>query len=227
MKVPSLVAVICTAISNLAFSQTVITQTISFSAIPDFETPLLFNQYAGDLSDLTNINISYSLSIEGGQFVIDNDTDTAASVTANFGASLDASSPDVTLLDNSFNQIIDGASATTDGTFNLAANEGDGTGDYDSSGPDGAILVGNNQTTVGDGDVGSIFFSDYVGSGTFTINAIANQIASLSSSSGIETANSPVSAQGFITVTYTVIPEPSSTALLCFGALGLAFRRRV
>jgi hypothetical protein len=225
MKTLMTLAVALTALAGFVNGQNTITQTLNFSGVPDFSEPLLFDKYDGPLSALTNVNVSYSITIEGGQFIIDNDANTPASLTANFGAGLGATSSDVTLLDDSFNSIISGVSVINSGTYNLGANEGDGLNDYDPTGPDGAILIGATQNSTGGADVNSLFLSQFVGSGTFTINANANQIGSLSFNSGIETATTPVSAFGSITITYTV-PEPSSTMLLGLAAAGLAFRRR-
>lgn len=219
------VALACAALSGFVSGQT-ITQTLNFSGVPDFSRPLLFDKYNGPASNLTNVNISYTFRIQGGQFIIDNDADTPANLTANFGAGLDADSDDVTLLDESFNAIINGVSVTNSGTFSLDANVGDGLNDYDPSGPDGAVLMGQTETTSGAGNVNSMFRNEFVGSDQFTINALANQIGSLSFNSGIETATTPVNADGTITVTYTVVPEPSSVALFGLAAAALAFRRR-
>lgn len=226
MKTLSLLAAAFAAIAGFANGQTLITQTLTFSGVPDFSKPLLFDKYNGPAADLTNVNVSYSLKIEGGQFIIDNDADSPANVTANFGAGLDTTnSSDVHLLDGAFNAIINGVSVTNSETYNLAANFGDGLNDYDPTGPDGAKLMGTTETKSGGADVNSTFLNEFVGAGQFTITAIAKQIGSLSYNSGIETATTPVFASGMITVTYTV-PEPSSTALLGLAAAALAFRRR-
>ncbi len=226
MKHLAIIAAAFAATAGFASAQTTIVQTMNFGGVPDFSVPLLFNKYNGPASNLLGVNVSYSLKIEGGQFVIDNDANSPATVTANFGATLDATSGDVQLRDNSFNLIVDDVSALNTGTYNLAANIGDGLNDYDPTGPDGALLVGQTKTKAGNGDVAAMFFGGYAGPGTFTVNAITKQVASLTSSSGVETATTPVSATGTITVTYTVVPEPSSAALLGLAAVGIAFRRR-
>jgi hypothetical protein len=225
MKTLTPLAVAFAAFAGFASAQNTITQTLNFSGVPDFSQPLLFNKYNGSPSDLLNVNVSYSITIQGGQFIIDNDSNSPANLTANFGAGLDATSTDVNLLDSSFNAIIDDVSVVNSGTFNLAGNVGDTLNDYDPSGPDGAILVGTTKTKTGGANVNSLFLSQFVGPGTFAINAKANQIGSLSFNSGIETATTPVTAFGTITVTYT-IPEPSSTMLVGLAAAGFAFRRR-
>lgn len=226
MKITMLFAVAFAAVPLAASAQTTITQTIDFTGVPDFTETLVFDKFSGNASDILNINISYSLQIVGGLFIIDNDANSPATVTANFGAELSASSTDVTILNASFQPILGGLSALNTGTFNLAPNQGDGLNDFDGTGPDGATLVGTTQSSSGSGNVNSIFYSQYAGGGTFNVIAKAKQIGSLSFNSGIETATTPVSALGSVTITYTVIPEPSSLALVGLGTLGLALRRR-
>lgn len=226
MKTLSLLAVALSAFSGFATGQALITQTKTFSGLPDFSAPLLFNQYSGNPADLVNVNISYSITIRDGQFIVDNDSPTPAITTATFGASLSTSSADVILVDNAFQPILQGVSATNSQLFLLDADNGDGVNNYDSSGPDGGILVGTTKTVTGNGNVNSLGYGGYLGAGQFTINALTNQVGSLSYNSGIETATTPVNVSGFIAVTYSVVPEPSSTALLGLAAIGLAFRRR-
>ena len=226
MKNIAMLAAAFAAFTGLGFAQTTIVQTRDFDGVPNFSQPLLFAKYSGNAADIISVNVSYSLTIEGGQFIIDNDANTPASLTANFGAKLNATSDDVQLRDNGFNLIIDDVAALNSGTFDLAPNQGDGLGDYDPTGPDGAVLVGTPQNNNGGSDVNSMFLGDYAGGGNFTINAKAEQFGSLTFNSGIETATTPVTAKGFVTVTYTVVPEPSAAALTGLAVIGLAFRRR-
>tara|TARA_B110000037_G_scaffold88181_1_gene104547 strand:- start:5408 stop:5659 length:252 start_codon:yes stop_codon:yes gene_type:complete len=78
MKHLPIIAAAIAATIGSAIAQTTILQTLNFSGVPDFSQPLLFNKYNGPASDLTNVNVSYSLKIEGGQFVMDNDADSSA-----------------------------------------------------------------------------------------------------------------------------------------------------
>lgn len=226
MKTLQLFAVTCAALCGSAFGQTLIPQTKTFSGIPDFSAPLIFNKYNGNLADVQSITISYSIKIEGGQFIVDNDSATPATTTAEFGAKLNVSSSDVALLNSSFQPIFQNVTVSNTQTFNLGADNGDGVGNYDPTGPDGGILLGQTVTGSGGGNVAAALYGGYVGAGQFTINALADQVGKLSFNSGIETATTPVNASGSITVTYNVVPEPSSTALVGLAALGLAFRRR-
>ncbi len=225
MKTKILLALVSVAAAAVSNGQTLVTQTLYFSGVPDFETPLVFSKYAGNAADIQNVSVSYNLTIEGGQFVIDNDSANTASTTANFGAKLSATSVQVNLLNSAFSAIINDASALNSGSFVLAPNTGDGLNDYDPTGPDGTILVGNTVSTSGGDSVNSLFWSQFAGAGTFTITAKASQVGSLTFNSGVETATTPVTASGSITVSY-LVPEASSAALLGLSALGLAFRRR-
>jgi hypothetical protein len=224
MKTKILLVLASVAAAGLSNSQTLVTQTLYFSGVPDFETPLVFSKYVGNVADIQNVSIAYDFTINGGRFVVDNDADTPANVKVKFGAVLDATSS-VTMLNNAFTAIINDVEATNQATYDLDFNVGDGLGDYDSSGPDGAVLVGSTVTSTDGDDVNPLFWSQYAGGGTFTVNVKATQLGSLSYNSGIETATTPVVASGSITVSY-LVPEASSAALLGLSALGLAFRRR-
>lgn len=226
MKITTLLAVAMTAISGVACGQVSIVQTMPFSGLPGFTEPLLFNKYSGNPADLTDIQISFTLTIQGGQFVVDNDSTMPATTTVNFGASLYATSPDVLLYNSLLQPIIDNAEAVNSQTFSLGANAGDGLYDYDPTPTDGGKLIGTTQTTGGGDSVSALLFSQYLGSGTFTINARTEQVGDLSYRSGIETASTPVSASGSITVTYLAVPEPSAALLGGLSTLGLLLRRR-
>lgn len=225
MKITILSVLACAVSSGFALGQTSIVQTLNFSGVPDFSAPMTFEKFHGNPADLLDVQITFTMNIDGGQFVVDNDSNTVATTTVNFGANLNASSSDVILLNASFNPIFSGASAINTQTFVLGANTGDGLNDYDPTGPDGGKLVGAPQSSTGGDSVNPAFWGGYTGAGTFNISANASQIGSLSYNSGIETATTPVTAGGTITVTY-VVPEPSSVALSALAVIGFAFRRR-
>ncbi|MFD2255489.1 PEP-CTERM sorting domain-containing protein [Luteolibacter algae] len=229
MKTFALLAVACVAFSGRALSQTIITQTKSFSDVPDFSHSLVFDKYDGNLSDISKITISYELVINGGRFGVDNDAvnPPPSKIEASFGASLTARSSDVKLLDSGYNSIIDEVRAVNVASFSgLTGNDGDASDQYDAGGTDWAELVGAEITKSGSGDISSTFFSQYVGNNTFTITANSSQIGSLSYNSGISTTTTPVNAKGYITVTYEIVPEPSTTALSGLAAMALILRRR-
>lgn len=218
-----LVALLATAGAN---AQTTIVQTKSYGPDnPNFLTSLVFDKYDGNLADLLSVTYTYTLNVSGGSLTLDNDASSSGTYNVQFGAQLQATSSQ-TLLDGSFNNIFNNAIASTSAAGTLAANVGDGAMDYDSTGPDGILIQGTSQTASGSADVNNAFLSQYIGSGTFTIDLGANQYSNLNTSSGIEYAFTPVTASGTVTVTYSVVPEPSAALLSLLGGLVLFRRRR-
>lgn len=207
-------------------AQTTITQTQSFGTdVLSFTDILTFNQFNGNVADLIGIEICYSLTVDGGQMVIDNDSNTAATVNAMFGAQLDVTSTDVGLVNGSFAPIFNSVTSTTNQTFNLAANVGDGIGDYDSTGPDGDSLAGALTTSTGGDTVFNGAWSGYLGAGTFDLCVAADALATVGAVGGVEFATTPAQGSGTISVKYHLAPEPSTALLGLIGLVGLVGRR--
>ncbi len=208
------------------------TQIKYFSGIPDFGKSLTFAKMNFTCPDcvMNWVKIDLILNVTGGQYVIDNDADSPASGNFSFGGKATISSTDVTLLDVVFNPVVGTAAAGHTDTFNLDANFADGPGDYSPNPPDGMVYIGGTETDSKSGYINPMFFSQYLGVGTFNIDVLATQWATFSGSSGLETAITPVSANGSVMVTYdyTCVPEPSSIMALFggIGMLGLIRRRR-
>ena len=208
-------------------AQTVISETKAFGPdVLSFNDILNFDQYDGDLADILSVEWCYSLTVDGGQLIMDNDSSSPAHVDAMFGADLSVTSTDVNLLDPSFNPLFSDVQSATTGSFDLAANVGDGIGDYDPTGPDGATLAGQLVTSTGSGSVNSAFWSQYLGTGSIALDIQADTLSSIGSVGGVEIASTPGTANGTITLKVTVVPEPSSSVLLLGGLLGLVTRRR-
>jgi len=229
MKTTPIIAALVASLSS-SYGQTTFSQTQNFGpSVLSFQEALNFNQFTGNLSDIVSITWCYSLTVNGGQMVIDNDSDQAASVNAMFGGELDITSS-LTLLDPSFNPVFDDVSAFTSGIFNLAPNQGDVVGDYDPNGPDGDTLVGQVNTSTGDGDVNQAFWNQYVGSGQLTLDVSADSLLDVGSVGGVEFASTPADAFGSITLKIVTaapaVPEPSSALLSMAGLLAFGLRRR-
>ena len=211
--------------SASAFGQ--LSQTATFSGTPDFSQSLTFNKYTGNLSDLIGITVSYSLNIAGGSYSVDNDSPVSVNnIQASFGANLSLSSSDVALLTSNFQPVITNANALNTATFNLGPDQGDGTATFSTSPIDSATLYGKDATTSGSGSIGNFAWSQFVGAGTFNINALASQQGSLSYNSGISTLSTPLDAKGTVTVTYLTVPEPSGSLLLGLTCAGALLRRK-
>lgn len=224
MRIPSTLIIAAALGSSFASAATIV-QTLAFDGVPDFTAPLVFNKFDGNVADLQEIIVSYDFTIEGGRFVVDNDAETTATVNVKFGASLAGTSTTVRLTDPNFNPVFNRVTVVNEASYVLAPNVGDLSGDYDSSGPDGALLIGTTRNTSGSSSIATAIWGDYVGSDTFTIDMDIVQIGSLSYNSGLETATTPVTANGQITITY-VVPEPTSSLLVGIAGIGFAIRRR-
>ena len=211
---------------------TQVTQEKSFNGVPDFEKQLTFAKMNFTCPNcvMNWIRIDLILNVTGGQYVIDNDADSPASGSFSFGGKANISSTDVSLLDGSFNPVVGTVTAGHTDTFSLDPNFGDGPGDYSPNPPDGMVYIGGTETDSKFGYINSLFFNQYIGVGTFDIDVDATQWAMFSGSSGLETAITPVTANGKVIVTYdyTCVPEPGSLMALAggLGMLGLIRRRR-
>lgn len=219
------------AMSITAVSATQVSQVKTFSGIPDYQSVLTFNKInLGPECTLNWIKVILTLNVDGGQYVLDNDAETSASGAFNFGGKCQITGSSVTMLDTLFQPVVGIAQAAHSATFSLAPNQGDGPGDYSPAPPDGMVYVGGPQTDAKSGFINSMFFSQYVGAGTYTVTVDASQWANYSGASGIEAGITPVTAGGSVEVIYdiTCVPEPGS--LMCLlggiGMLGLWRRRK-
>jgi hypothetical protein len=91
-----------------------------------------------------------------------------------------------------------------------------------------SLITGNfgtDGTGVLGGGLNSSFFSEYLGAGTFDI--VVNGLQSVSVvGPGIDQSTSSPRLSGNVVVTYEIVPEPSSGALLLLGIGGLIALRR-
>ncbi|MGJ8694771.1 MAG: PEP-CTERM sorting domain-containing protein [Verrucomicrobiaceae bacterium] len=211
----------------LASAQQTFVQTKSFGpSVLSFTDVLAFNAYNGNASDIISVEWCYHLAVGGGQMIVDNDGSQAATVNASFGGELDVSSAGLNLLDGSFNPIFDDVSAGTSSVLNLAANVGDGPGDYDPTGPDGATILGQQSSNSGSGFVHTGFHSQYAGTNPIYLTVDADAFADIGTVGGVEFASTPASASGYVTLKITAVPEPSTALLGVLGALGFVVRRK-
>lgn len=217
-------AILAVLVAVGATSATTITQTKTFSGVPDYSTSLTFNKFDSSLGTLQSVQVLVSLAVDGGMLILDNDGVDPASGTFQFGAKGNIASTDVPLLNSSFMPVTSEIQAFYSNTFSLAGNVGDSIGDFSPLGPDGMQYNGGPQSDSKSGFVGNAFFSSYIGTGTFVVNASASQWSTYGSVSGMEYAVSPVSSDGSVTVVYNYIPEPATMALLGLGFV--LFRRK-
>jgi hypothetical protein len=184
------------------------------------------------LGTLKSIRIDVSLNISGGMLFYDNDSSAAVSGTVEFGKVLNLYAPDVNLHGASNELIFDkGAVLIYNSTaFNLAADNGDGIYNYDSTPPDGSIFYGSDLSITETDYIGSQFWTKgtkgFIGTGTYNIVYSVNPWINFKGSNlgEIQFYSSPnVNSQGSVTVTYSyeAVPEPSILLLLSSGVLFL------
>lgn len=210
---------------------TQVSQTKTFSGVPDFEKTLTFGKVNLCPDCTVNwIKVILALNVNGGQYILDNDADSPASGSFNFGGKVQIIGSDVAMIDAVFNPVVGIVQAGHSGSFNLQANVGDGPGDYSPDPPDGMVYNGGVESDSKEGLINSAVFGQYLGVGTFDVKIQSTQWSTYSGASGIEYAVNPVSADGSLTfiMDYDCIPEPSSIMALFagIGALGLIRRRK-
>jgi hypothetical protein len=210
-------------------SAATITQTETFSGIPNFSNDLTFDEFddLGGTLILNWVRVQLNLNISGGEFTLDNDGVGPASGNYEFGANGAITSTDVALLDSAFQPVVATVPTLSQGVFSLAGDDGDGLGVYDGTAPDGVVVSGGSYSNSDLGFIASSLLSQYMGNGTFDITADLTQWTDFGGVSGIEWAVTPVSADGSVVVTYDYsVPEPATMSLLAVGGVAALIRRR-
>jgi hypothetical protein len=219
------VCVLVVVLSSASAFAAVFSQVQSFAGIPNMNNTFAFNQFNTSLGTLTGIQITLTVNSDGGQFVIDNDSASAATGTFEFGAMGSISSTDVILLNSMFASIPGSVGAYHTQTFSLGADNGDGIGNIDSTGPDGMTYAGSSESGSKTGTVSNMLWSvgskGFIGTGTYNLLCNIMQWSNLTSTGGVEYSVTPVTASGSVQVSYVydAIPEPATLVILALGAL--------
>lgn len=210
-------------------------QTLNFSFPSAGSQELTFNYFDFDSGDVESITIQIHATVSGGKSAGDNDsTDPGSySYTDTFEVKLylDHSGSGFALFDknaNAFNTTPSNtslvSSAFTVGT--VTEDDGDGA-TFEASGTDYFEINHSLDPIADSAELSSIAYNDYLGSsGTFTITVFGMETHTISSSGSFQKQSDPSTTSG--TLTITVVPEPSSAALLAgLSALfWMALRRR-
>lgn len=216
----------------------VIPQTRTFSGTPDYTAPLTFTQFNPAWGTLQSIDIIGSIGISGGALRLDNDAVNPASGAVFMGSYLNVSSTDVLIYDASLQPIfgLNEVLAQDSGVLGLDSDDGDaevgGTANYSTSGDDWNEWYPNAQSDSESGTIGATVWESlvgYIGTGTFSISALANQLANYGSLGGVQAQIDPISTSGEVQIIYTYepIPEPAEwAALFGFSVVLISLLRR-
>jgi hypothetical protein len=212
-------------------------QTQSFAFLPDGTQDLTYNKFDTTLGTLTSVSISITLHKSGGQFEVDNDSDTAGTITLehNVVGNLSVVSGGVSLIREDLSFI--GASGALTANSAMSPREvlgttGDDTETFDATGLGDYIRFNPSDATVTDsGVIAAIARSAFEGTGvsdTFVLGANAIQSVNVTGLGGLQQAITVANVSGDVTVTYNydAIPEPASALLGGIGCLMLLRRRR-
>src|SRR4030042_1201486 len=126
MKKALIILTMAVCLCGTAWATTIV-QTKNFNGIPAMAGSSTFDQFDdnGGMYTLNSIQVSLYLQIVGGELILDNDGELAASGTLQFGAKGTLISTDVSLLDSTPTPIPGEATAFNSQAFNLDPNTGD------------------------------------------------------------------------------------------------------
>jgi hypothetical protein len=198
----------------------------------DTDATVYLTKFDSSLGTLTGVYVRYTALISGANVQMDNDSGLAQQGTARVLNQVNDFASTAALVDNSFQAILSGTDMAINESqvFSLDATSGDtvgqfnvtGAGDYDSWTP--GDLEG-----IGDGNVGSVAFGSYTGTGTFStyINSTYTTSATFDGSDGYFQGNTPSGTFiGEVLYTYEPIPEPATASMLGALVLVAAWIRR-
>lgn len=213
------------SLGGVASAASPIVQTQSAAAFTASGTvPFNFNKFdtMGGTLTLTSVTLSFSFDKTGGSYTADNDSEVAGSITFNHELKGRLISTDVSV--GTTGTYI---SALSEGTYELAANDGDNILTYDTGGSDfqlfepASILATGHTATIS-----PVSWAAYSGAGTFEVSFQASQSFGVDGLGGLQSLTTASQATPTVTVTYNYVPEPASALLGGLGLLTLLRRRR-
>jgi hypothetical protein len=212
------------ACGGIASAATIV-QVETYAFVPAGSQTLVFDKFdtLGGTRTLLSVTIEHTMTKKGGSLFVDNDSSVGGTGTIAQTTTIILSGRPM-IDDNGDDLSSKSLTATTTYAATVGADDGDGAG-YQASGVDADGITFADSTVTSSGEVGSAYLSSYTGTNTFTLTASGTQGVDVSSISGVAGSFSPASTEGFVTITYTYVPEPDTTLLGGIGVL-LLIRRR-
>lgn len=205
-------------------------QAAEIKQIHSLNQTAVFRQFDSRLGELNYIKIDALLNISGGTLYYDNDSESPAFGSLEFGKVVNIAYTTDVILKNQTNQMIFNNGrifGCYTSNFSLAGDNGDGKYNYDSTPPDGGIFAGSSLTFLQSDYIGQSFWTQgtkgFIGTDTFSIAYTIGQWINFSGSNvgDIEYYFFPASLDsGSINITYiyTPVPEPCAFRLIISGA---------
>ncbi len=181
------------------------------------------------LGDLTGVYIEYWTEFLNVRVQLDNDSDAIQeNQTASFNCAITNFTSSASMFDGSSDAIsIANLQIIENQSYTLQANDGDTNTAFNVGGTDYADWDPGTLNNSGDGNISSFVFSDYEGTGNYTVTLDTVIIAGGSVSDGfMEAQSGSGSFNGRVIYTYTPIPEPATASMMMLVAgLGFLLRR--
>jgi len=207
-----------------------IEQTQSFSGYPTYHSDLTFNRFNPALGTLNSVWIQSSLTVNGSELLLDNDSSSPAEGDLVTGADLSITQKD-TDNDPRISSSVNSLAVHQTTHVTVGANDGDGAGFQNKLGSAdyGYVAPLVNMTTTNSAYMSSSWRADYTGTDSFTFVANTYQGLNWGQLGGVAYQGTPLTAQGYVKIVYdyTPIPEPVLMGGLVSAFVGLGFRRRV